>query len=239
MVLLMFLFFQKLQISRISKISKTIIFDSKFLIMFKTSLHLYSYLNPSQVHGRSQVYRSEHSLALRFQHQYQNMLTHGALSLRASSRWVPLSLWRPLPVFSSFFGNSLTLVYITFRHIVQNKSKIVKCFKRLKCFSMLKDCLDFEVFEFRTISNFPQNVPSQMNPASDSYTPPLLHLSLWMVLFDMFDHFGIISQVSQNGCLSFDCFCAVVRPDVSASKIPRMFSCRKSFLISAFQAFSA
>ena len=30
-----------------------------------------------------------------------------------------------------------------------------------------------------------------------------------------------------------------VRPDVSASKIPRMFSCRKSLLMSAFQAFSA
>ena len=30
-----------------------------------------------------------------------------------------------------------------------------------------------------------------------------------------------------------------VRPEVSASKIPRVFSCRKSLLISAFEAFSA
>ena len=115
-------------------------------------------------------------------------------------------LFQCLVHFSEINSHYIKLLSVT---LCKNKSKIVRCFNRLKCFSMFEDCLDFEVFEFQTISNSPQNVPCPMNPASDSYSPPP-RPSLWMVLFDMFDNFGIISKVSQHGCLTFDCFFAVV-----------------------------
>ena len=62
----------------------------------------------------------------------------------------------------------------------------------------------------------------------------VLKASTWCQNFQLLPSAPVVPLVANTDANSLE-----VKPDVSASKIPRMFSCRTSLLISEFEAFSA